>query len=89
MLMWLDATEYKGMTMQTVSTNKSYGGAQGVYRHASQATGTDMAVLGLRSAACRTARNCPWSEYLSGLDLHACQCHREGRIPRAPAPSSA
>ena len=30
------------MTIQTVSTNKSYGGVQGVYRHASQATGTDM-----------------------------------------------
>src|SRR3954469_22282844 len=40
--MWLDATEHNGMTIQTVSTNTSYGGVQGVYRHASQATGTDM-----------------------------------------------
>ena len=38
--MWLDATEHNGMTIQTVSTNTSYGGVQGVYRHASQATGT-------------------------------------------------
>src|SRR6186713_1471 len=30
------------MTMQTVSLNTSYGGTQGVYRHASRETGTDM-----------------------------------------------
>jgi len=28
--------------METVSTSKAYGGSQGVYRHASNATGTDM-----------------------------------------------
>ena len=28
--------------MEAVSTNKAYGGTQGVYRHASRATGTDM-----------------------------------------------
>jgi S-formylglutathione hydrolase len=30
------------MTMQTVSRNKAYGGTQGVYRHASRETGTEM-----------------------------------------------
>jgi S-formylglutathione hydrolase len=30
------------MTMQTVSLNRSHGGTQGVYKHASAATGTDM-----------------------------------------------
>jgi len=30
------------MSMESVSTNKAYGGVQGVYRHASTATGTDM-----------------------------------------------
>jgi S-formylglutathione hydrolase len=30
------------MTMQTVSLNKSHGGMQGVYKHASDETGTDM-----------------------------------------------
>ncbi|WCL55259.1 S-formylglutathione hydrolase [Gimibacter soli] len=30
------------MTLETVSTSKSFGGMQGVYRHASEATGTDM-----------------------------------------------
>ncbi|MDG1128773.1 MAG: S-formylglutathione hydrolase, partial [Paracoccaceae bacterium] len=28
--------------MQTLSENACFGGVQGVYRHASQATGTDM-----------------------------------------------
>jgi S-formylglutathione hydrolase len=32
----------KLMTIQTVSLNKSHGGMQGVYRHASRETGTDM-----------------------------------------------
>ncbi|WP_398468213.1 S-formylglutathione hydrolase [Tardiphaga sp.] len=30
------------MTMQTVSLNRSYSGTQGVYKHASQSTGTEM-----------------------------------------------
>ena len=30
------------MTIETLSTNKAYGGVQGVYRHASASTGTDM-----------------------------------------------
>ena len=30
------------MTMETLSTNRSHGGTQGVYKHASAATGTDM-----------------------------------------------
>lgn len=30
------------MTIETISTNRSFGGVQGVYRHASSETGTDM-----------------------------------------------
>lgn len=30
------------MTLETISTNKAFGGVQGVYRHASAQTGTDM-----------------------------------------------
>ncbi len=30
------------MAVETLSTNKSHGGVQGVYKHASAATGTDM-----------------------------------------------
>jgi S-formylglutathione hydrolase len=30
------------MTIETISTNRSHGGTQGVYKHASSATGTDM-----------------------------------------------
>jgi len=42
-LKWRRATpESQVMTMQTVSLNKSHDGMQGVYRHASRETGTDM-----------------------------------------------
>ena len=30
------------MTLETISTNRSHGGTQGVYKHASSSTGTDM-----------------------------------------------
>jgi S-formylglutathione hydrolase len=30
------------MTIETISTNRSFGGTQGVYKHASSSTGTDM-----------------------------------------------
>ena len=30
------------MTLETLSENRSFGGTQGVYRHRSEATGTDM-----------------------------------------------
>ena len=32
----------QGLTMEIVSTNRAFGGTQGVYRHASSSTGTDM-----------------------------------------------
>ncbi|HVI62793.1 MAG TPA: hypothetical protein VM910_09435, partial [Bradyrhizobium sp.] len=35
-------TGFQDMTIQTVSLNKSYGGMQGVYKHASRETKTDM-----------------------------------------------
>jgi hypothetical protein len=31
------------MTVETISLNRSYGGMQGVYKHASRETGTEMA----------------------------------------------
>ena len=48
------------MTMQTVSLNKSYGGVQGVYKHASRETGTDM-TFSVYVPPHRTARGCRWS----------------------------
>lgn len=54
------------MTLETLSTNRSHGGTQGVYRHASTATGTDM------TFAVYVPDNAPGTKlpilwYLSGL----------------------
>src|SRR5947209_9027682 len=54
------------MTIQTVSTNTSYGGVQGVYRHASQATGTDM-VFSVYVPPHAEGAKLPVVWYLSGL----------------------
>src|SRR4029450_2202223 len=54
------------MTMQTVSLNKSYGGTQSVYRHASRETGTDMTFSGYVPPYTAGAR-LPVVWYLSGL----------------------
>ena len=43
------------MTMETISEVKSHGGVQGVYRHASAATGTDMTFSRVHAAAAREA----------------------------------
>jgi len=52
--------------METVSTNKSHGGVQGVYRHASAATGTDMVFSAFVPEHAPGARM-PVLWYLSGL----------------------
>src|SRR5690606_22371383 len=36
------ASKTRNCTMETVSTNRSHGGTQGVYKHASRETGTEM-----------------------------------------------
>jgi S-formylglutathione hydrolase len=54
------------MTMQTVSLNKAYGGTQGVYRHASRETGTDMTFSVYVPPHAAGAR-LPVVWYLSGL----------------------
>ena len=44
------------MTLETLSENRSFGGTQGVYRHKSDATGTDMTFAvyqNLRKAPCQ------------------------------------
>ena len=76
------------MTLETVSLNRSHGGVQGVYRHASRETRTAMtfsvyvpAASGRREAAGGLVSVRP--------DLHPRQRHRKGRISPAPAPSSA
>jgi S-formylglutathione hydrolase len=54
------------MTLETLSTNRSYGGTQGVYRHASAATGTDM-TFAVFVADHEPGTNLPLLWYLSGL----------------------
>lgn len=54
------------MPIETVSTNRSHGGTQGVYRHASSATGTDMTfAVFVPDHAPGTKLSVLW--YLSGL----------------------
>src|SRR3978361_1015410 len=52
--------------MQTVSLNRSYGGTQGVYKHASRATGTDM-VFSVYVPPHPDGAKLPVVWYLSGL----------------------
>ena len=52
--------------MQTVSTNRSYGGTQGVYKHASRETGTDM-VFSVYVPPHPDGAKLPVVWYLSGL----------------------
>ena len=54
------------MTIETVSEVKSHGGVQGVYRHASSGTGTDM-VFGVFVPGHETGAKLPVLWYLSGL----------------------
>jgi S-formylglutathione hydrolase len=54
------------MTMQTVSLNRSHGGTQGVYKHASAATGTDM-TFSVYVPSYHDGTKLPAVFYLSGL----------------------
>ena len=59
------------MTLETLSTNKSFGGTQGVYRHASAATGTAMT----------------FSVFLPPQALDGASCRSSGISPASPAPT--
>lgn len=54
------------MTIETVSENRSHGGTQGVYKHASAETGTDMTFSVFVPPQAQD-RACPVLWYLSGL----------------------
>ena len=82
--MWFDATEHFGMTIQTVSTNTSYGGVQGVYRHASQATGTDM-VFSVYVPPHAAGAKLPVVWYLSGLTCTHANVTEKGEFRKACA----
>ncbi|MEF2547247.1 S-formylglutathione hydrolase [Aurantimonas sp. E1-2-R+4] len=70
--------------METISTNKAHGGVQGVYRHASKATGTDMtfAVFVPEHAA---GAKLPVVWYLSGLTCTHANVMEKGEYRRACA----
>ena len=72
------------MTIETVSTIRSHGGTQGVYKHASKATGTVMtfAVFVPPQAA---EKPCPVVWYLSGLTCTHANVTEKGEFRRACA----
>ena len=72
------------MTIQTVSTNISYGGVQGVYRHASASTGTDM-VFSVYVPPHPAGAKLPVVWYLSGLTCTHANVTEKGEFRRACA----
>ena len=72
------------MTLETVSTNMAFGGIQGVYKHASAATGTEMAFsVFVPPHAPDTKLPVVW--YLSGLTCTHANVTEKGEFRRACA----
>lgn len=72
------------MTIQTVSTNKSHGGVQGVYRHASHETKTDM-TFSVYVPPHADGAKLPVVWYLSGLTCTHANVTEKGEFRRACA----
>src|SRR3954447_26278554 len=72
------------MTMQTVSLNRSYGGTQGVYKHASRETGTEM-VFSVYVPPHREGATLPVVWYLSGLTCTHANVTEKGEFRSACA----
>jgi S-formylglutathione hydrolase len=70
--------------METVATNKSHGGTQGVYRHASAATGTDM-TFSVYVPPHEAGARLPVLWYLSGLTCTHANVTDKGEYRRACA----
>ena len=68
--------------METLSTNRAFGGTQGVYRHASTATGTDMTFSVFVPPHADGAR-LPVVWYLSGLTCTHANVTEKGRLSTA------
>ena len=74
------------MTLETLSTWKSFGGTQGVYRHASRETGTDMTfAMYLPPQAEAPGARLPVLWYLSGLTCTHANVMEKGGYQRACA----
>ena len=72
------------MTIETVSTNRSFGGTQGVYRHASRETGTPM-VFSVFVPDHAPGAKLPVVWYLSGLTCTHANVTEKGEFRRACA----
>jgi S-formylglutathione hydrolase len=72
------------MTLQTVSLIRSHGGTQGVYRHASRETGTDM-TFSVFVPAHREGAKLPVVWYLSGLTCTHANVTEKGEFRAACA----
>src|SRR6201984_375675 len=72
------------MTIQTVSLNKSYGGMQGVYKHASRETKTDM-VFSVYVPPHAEGAKLPVVWYLSGLTCTHANVTEKGEFRKACA----
>jgi S-formylglutathione hydrolase len=73
------------MTIETISANKSHGGVQGVYRHASTETGTDMTFSVFVPPQAETGARLPVIWYLSGLTCTHANVTDKGEYRRACA----
>jgi S-formylglutathione hydrolase len=70
--------------METVSTWRAYGGTQGVHRHRSEATGTDMTFAVFLPPQAKEG-SCPVLYYLSGLTCTHVNVMEKGEYRRAAA----
>jgi S-formylglutathione hydrolase len=73
------------MTIETLSTNKAFDGAQGVYRHRSAETGTDMTFTVYVPPQAEAGATLPVVWYLSGLTCTHANVTEKGEYRRACA----
>ncbi|SDD52288.1 S-formylglutathione hydrolase [Sphingomonas sp. YR710] len=72
------------MTLETISANRAFGGVQGVYKHASTSTGTDM-TFGVYVPPHAEGATLPVVWYLSGLTCTHANVTEKGEFRRACA----
>jgi S-formylglutathione hydrolase len=73
------------VTLETISTAKSFGGIQGVYRHASRETGTDMSFAVYLPPQAVAGAKLPVLWYLSGLTCSHANVMEKGSYQRVCA----
>jgi S-formylglutathione hydrolase len=71
------------MTLETISTNKSWGGIQGVYKHALLETGTEMTFSVFVPPQAEGGRTLPVVWYLSGLTCTHANVTEKGEYRQA------